>query len=95
MNVGTGDHHTDLLSALVQSTTTNAKDVANVQAVVTLNYEINKPDSNYLQYPKQCLQKFSEHCKAQKGKPLHTGHPKNYVMVGLVEALMQDKDASI
>jgi predicted ribonuclease toxin of YeeF-YezG toxin-antitoxin module len=88
MKVGTGEHAQSLLTAMTQSTTTNARDLANMQAAAVASYEIEKNTSPYLTYPKQCLQKFSEHCKAQKGKPLHTGHPKNYVMVGLVEALM-------
>ncbi len=94
MKVGTGEHAQSLLTALTQSSTTNARDLANMQAAVVASYEIEKNTSPYLVYPKQCLQKFSEHCKAQKGKAQHTGHPKNYVMIGLVEALMQDKDAT-
>ena len=94
MKVGTGEHAQSLLTALTQSSTTNARDLANMQAAVVASYEIERNTSPYLVYPKQCLQKFSEHCKAQKGKAQHTGHPKNYVMIGLVEALMQDKDAT-
>jgi hypothetical protein len=94
MKVGTGEHAQSLLTALTQSATTNARDMANMQAAVVASYEIESNTSQYLIYPKQCLQKFSEHCKAQKGKQQHTGHPKNYVMIGLVEALMQDKDAT-
>jgi hypothetical protein len=94
VSVGTGEHQQNILTALTQSSTTNARDLANLQATSVANYEINNAKSNYLIFPKQCLIKFSEHCKMMKGKPQHTGHPKNYVLIGLAEALIIDKDAT-
>ncbi len=67
MTVGTGEHTQLLLHALTQSTTSNARDVASMQAAVARNYDIKNVDSLYLKYPtKMCLAKFSEHCKALK-----------------------------
>jgi hypothetical protein len=90
-NVGTGPYAQSILSALSMSSTTNARDIANLQAAVTKNYEIPQ-DSNYIKNPKECMRVFSEHCKKQKGKAEHTGHPKNYALVGLVAALMTDPE---
>jgi hypothetical protein len=92
-NVGTGIHAQSILSALSMSSTTNARDIANLQAAVTKNYEIPQ-DSNYIRNPKECMKVFAEHCKKQKGKAEHTGHPKNYALVGLVAALMNDPEAT-
>ena len=50
-NIGEGNYQQPLLTALAQSVTTNARDIANLQAVVTKNYEI-PPDSKYIQFPK-------------------------------------------
>jgi hypothetical protein len=91
--VGTGVHAQSILAALSMSTTTNARDIANLQAAVTKNYEI-PPDSKYITLPKECMKLFAEHCKQQKGKAEHTGHPKNYALVGLVEALIADPSAT-
>jgi hypothetical protein len=91
--VGTGPYAQTILSALSMSSTTNARDIANLQAAVTRNYEI-PPDSKYITLPKECLKVFGEHCKKQKGKTEHTGHPKNYAIVGLVEALIADTEAT-
>ncbi len=92
-NVGTGIYAQSILSALSMSSTTNARDIANLQAAVTKNYEIPQ-DSNYIKNPKECMKVFAEHCKKQKGKAEHTGHPKNYALVGLVAALMNDPEAT-
>ena len=92
-NVGTGQYAQSIRSALSMSSTTNARDIANLQAAVTKNYEI-PPDSKYITLPKECMQVFAEHCKTQTGKAEHTGHPKNYALVGLVEALLQDPEAT-
>ncbi len=75
--VGTGVHAQSILAALSMSTTTNARDIANLQAAVTKNYEI-PPDSKYITLPKECMKLFAEHSKQQKGKAEHTRHPKNY-----------------
>jgi len=73
--VGTGQYAQSILSALSMSSTTNARDIANLQAVVTKNYEI-PPDSKYILLRKECMKVFAEHCKKQKGKAEHTGHPQ-------------------
>jgi hypothetical protein len=91
--VGTGPYAQTILSALSMSSTTNARDIANLQAAITRNYEI-PPDSKYITLPKECLKVFAEHCKKLKGKAEHTGHPKNYAIVGLVEALLADPAAT-
>jgi hypothetical protein len=88
-NVGTGVHSQSILAALAMSTTTNARDIASLQAAVTKNYEI-PPNSQYITMPKECMKEFAQHCKKQKGKSEHTGHPKNYALIGLVEALIAD-----
>jgi hypothetical protein len=92
-NVGTGQYAQSILSALSMSSTTNARDIANLQAAITKNYEIPQ-DSSYIKNPKECMRVFAEHCKKQKGKAEHTGHPKNYALVGLVAALMDDPDVT-
>jgi hypothetical protein len=92
-NVGTGVYAQSILSAISMSTTTNARDIANLQAAVTKNYEI-PPDSTYIKNPKECMKVFTEHCKKQKGKAEHTGHPKNYALVGLVAALIEDPETT-
>jgi hypothetical protein len=59
------------------------------------NKELRDPqDSSYIKNPKECMRVFAEHCKKQKGKAEHTGHPKNYALVGLVAALMADPDVT-
>ena len=93
-NVGTGTYQQPILIALEQSVTTNAKDVANLRAATTRNYEVPH-DSNYIKFPKECMKTFGEHCKKMKGKEGNTGHPKNYAIIGLVEALLKDKDATV
>jgi hypothetical protein len=92
-NVGTGAYAQSILSAIAMSTTTNARDIANLQAASTKNYELPQ-DSTYIKNPKECMKVFAEHCKKQKGKAEHTGHPKNYALVGLVAALMDDPEAT-
>jgi hypothetical protein len=92
-NIGEGNYQQPLLTALAQSVTTNARDIANLQAVVTKNYEIS-PNSNYIQYPKDCMKTFGEHCRNLRGKTTNTGHPKNYALIGLVAAMMEDEEAT-
>jgi len=66
-NVGTGQYAQSIRSALSMSSTTNARDIANLQAAVTKNYEI-PPDSKYITLPKECMQVFAEHCKNEGEK---------------------------
>ena len=73
--VGTGQYAQSILPALSMSSTTNARDIANLQAAVTKNYEL-PPDSKYITMPKECMKVFAEHCKKQRGKAEHTGHPQ-------------------
>ncbi len=73
--------------------TTNARDVANLQAAITRNCEVPQ-DYNYIPYPKGFMKDFGEHCKKLRWKEGNTGHPKNRTSVGLVEALFSDDEAS-
>ena len=65
--VGTGPYAQTILSALSVSSTANARDIANLQAAVTRNYEI-PPDSKYITLPKECLKVFGEHCKNRRAE---------------------------
>ena len=92
-NIGEGNYQPPHLTALAQSVTTNARDIDNLEAVVTKNYE-SPPNSNYIQYPKDCMKTFGEHCRNLRGKTTNTCHPINYALFGLVAAMLEDEEAT-
>ena len=89
--IGSGEHEKPLMEGILVAMNHLHMDVQDLKGAVYHSWELDR-GSFYVTQGMKFKEQYTADCRRVKGKGQVLGHQKNYVMMGMLVAMMEDKD---